>query len=160
MVEVAWLVLQSMLFASDLPGSGWRRLLLRAFGASVGEGVIFKPRVRIKFPWRLSIGAHSWIGEAVWIDNLAQVDIGAHACISQGAYLCTGNHDWASTSFDLLTQPIFIGDHTWVGAMSQLAPGSRLAHGSVLAMGSRLSGDTEIDSIYSGSPARRISART
>ncbi|AVP99871.1 colanic acid biosynthesis acetyltransferase WcaF [Ahniella affigens] len=153
LVEALWLVVQGWLFASDLPGSGWRRLLLRWFGAEIGQGVVIKPRVRVKFPWRLQIGDHAWIGEAVWIDNLARVEIGAHACVSQGAYFCTGNHDWRREDFALRTEPIVVGAHAWVGAMAQLAPGATLADGAILAMGSRLSGNTAPDRLYAGCPA-------
>lgn len=157
--EALWLLLQALLFASDLPGSGWRIWLLRRFGATVGTGVVIKPRVRVKFPWRLSIGDFAWIGEAVWIDNLAQVEIGAHACISQGAYFCTGNHDWRRQDFALRAEPIIVEAHAWVGAMAQLAPGSILAEGAILALGSRLSGRTEPDRIYDGCPARAVGTR-
>lgn len=153
LVEALWLLIQGWLFASDLPGSGWRCFLLRRFGAEIGTGVVIKPRVRVKFPWRLKVGDHAWIGEAVWIDNLALVQIGPHACVSQGAYFCTGNHDWRREDFALRTEAISIGAHAWVGAMAQLAPGSMLADGAVLAMGACLSGHTEPDRIYAGSPA-------
>ena len=68
-----------------------------------------KPGVRVKYPWRLRVGDHAWLGEDCWIDNLADVQIGAHACISQAAYLCTGNHDWADPAFALILGPITIG---------------------------------------------------
>lgn len=132
--EALWLVVSGVLVTSWLPGSGWRAWLLRAFGARIGKGVVLKPGVRVKFPWRLSIGDHSWIGEDVWIDNLAQVTIGAHACLSQGAYLCTGSHDWARDTFDLITRPITVGDHAWVGVRAVLAPGATLETGAVLSM--------------------------
>jgi len=89
-----------------LPFSSVRRFILRCFGAKVERGVVLKPGVRVKYPWRLSIGAHSWIGEDVWIDNLVEVRIGANACLSQGAYLCTGNHDWSDEFFGLQVLPI------------------------------------------------------
>jgi hypothetical protein len=89
----------------------------------VGTGVVIKPHVRVKFPWKLYIGDHSWIGESVWIDNLAQVTIGSNCCISQGAYLCTGSHRWDRDTFDLVTKPIVIEDQCWVGAMARVAPG-------------------------------------
>ena len=158
-IELAWLMVQAALFASDIPGSAWRRFLLRMFGAKVGDGVVIKPRVRVKFPWRLEIGAQSWIGEGVWIDNLATVSIGTHACISQGAYFCTGNHDWTASTFDLRAQTISVGDHAWVCAMATLLPGARLAEGSILLVGARLSGSSEPDSIYDGCPARKIAIR-
>ena len=145
LTEAAWIALQAVLFASWLPGSGWRVRLLRAFGASVGAGVVIKPHVSIKFPWRLEIGDHVWIGERVWIDNLDQVSIGSHSCISQGAYLCTGSHDWTDNGFALITRPINIGQGCWVGAHASIAPGSALEDGCVLAMTAfgvgRLEGD-------------------
>ncbi|MEL6920974.1 MAG: WcaF family extracellular polysaccharide biosynthesis acetyltransferase [Pseudomonadota bacterium] len=141
--ELFWLAVSAVLFESWLPGSGWRRQVLRAFGADIGKGVIIKPRVRVKFPWRLKIGDHSWIGEAVWIDNLAQVTVGSHCCLSQGAYLCTGSHDWTDPKFKLTTHPIEIGHGCWVGAKASLAPGTVLEDGVVVAMGKCVSGVLE-----------------
>lgn len=132
--EAAWVAVCGILFSSWLPGSGWRRLILRAFGAKVGRGVVFKPGVRVKFPWRLEVGERAWIGEDVWIDNLAQVTIGADTCISQAAYLCTGSHDWADSAFPLITRSIRIGSGCWVAARATLAPGAELGDGAVLGM--------------------------
>ena len=93
-----WYLINVVVFANPLfPFYGPKRLLLRLFGARIQRGVIIKPRVNIKYPWRLTVGENSWIGEGVWIDNLAEVVIGSNACISQGAYLLTGNHDYKST---------------------------------------------------------------
>jgi putative colanic acid biosynthesis acetyltransferase WcaF len=133
--EIAWLIVSALAVAGPLPGSGWRSALLRAFGAEVGAGVVLKPGVRIKFPWRLVIGENSWIGENVWIDNLAEVCIGRDACISQGAYLGTGNHDWTSPAFDLITAPVMIGNQCWVGAQATVAPGTQMEDGAILGMG-------------------------
>lgn len=158
--EVLWLVTSALLIGSWLPGSSWRIWLLRCFGAKVGSGAVIKPRVRVKFPWRLSIGAHCWIGEGTWIDNLAQVSIGQHACISQGAYLCTGSHDWGQREFDLIVQPITIGDHVWIGAKSRIAPGCRCGDGVVVTLGSVASGTLTPWTIYQGHPAHPIRKRT
>ena len=89
--------------------------LLRAFGAQIGRGVVIKPDVRIKFPWRLVVGKHTWIGQEAWIDNIAEVTIGSHVCISQGVYLCTGSHDHRKRAFDLIHKPIRVGDGAWLG---------------------------------------------
>ena len=69
------------------------------------KGVVIKPNVKIKYPWNLYIGNNSWLGEKVWIDNLDIVSVGNNCCISQGAYLLTGNHDYRSEyfGFDYLT---------------------------------------------------------
>lgn len=157
--ESAWLALGGVLVASRLPGSGWRARLLRAFGAQIGTGVVLKPGVRVKFPWRLSVGDHAWIGEDAWIDNLAQVSIGSNACISQGAYLCTGSHDWSSPTFDLIVKPITIGDAAWVAAKSTVGPGVTVGEGAVLGLGSTTSKDIDPWCIYFGAPAEFVKKR-
>lgn len=134
-VELLWLALQAMIFSTWFPGSRWRCTLLRLFGATIGRGVVIKPHVRVKFPWRLEIGDHVWIGEEVWIDNLVQVSVGGHSCISQGAYLCTGSHDWSDPNFGLITRPILIGKGCWVAARATLAPGCEMQAGAVLGTG-------------------------
>ena len=146
--EFCWMAVSGLLVESWLPGSGWRRQLLRAFGARIGKGVIIKPRVRIKFPWRFTVGDHSWIGEEVWIDNLSEVVVGSHCCLSQGAYLCTGSHDWTDPKFGLITRPITLGDACWIGAKALLAPGTRVESGAVLRMGSVASGRLAAWSVY------------
>jgi putative colanic acid biosynthesis acetyltransferase WcaF len=135
-IEALWLTCDGLFVSSGLPGSLLRILILRVFGARIASGVVIKPRVRVKFPWRLSIGAHSWIGEGVWIDNLAPVSIGAQCCISQGAYLCTGSHNWSKVTFDLVTKPILIEDGAWICAKATIGPGVRVGEGAVLALGS------------------------
>lgn len=132
--EALWLAVSGLLVASWLPGSHWRVALLRAFGARIAAGVVIKPHVRVKFPWRLEIGAHSWIGESVWIDNLAAVRIGKNVCISQGVYLCTGSHDWNRRTFDLRVGPIELHDHVWLCAMASVAPGTVVGEGAIIAM--------------------------
>lgn len=146
--EALWMVVSGTLFGSWLPGSGWRVKLLRAFGATVGQGAVIKPHVTIKFPWRLTIGDHVWIGERAWIDNLAEVTIGSHSCISQSAYLCTGSHDWTDPEFGLITRPIQIGNGCWVGARSSLAPGTTMEDGSILAMNTLGTGRLAANTIY------------
>lgn len=138
--EALWLIVSGLFVESWLPGSGWRVALLRLFGARMGEGIVIKPGMKVKFPWRLCVGNHSWLGERTWIDNLGQVTIGSHVCISQGAYLCTGSHDWISERFDLIVAPITVSDHAWICAYTTLAPGSSIGEGAVVTMGGTASG--------------------
>jgi putative colanic acid biosynthesis acetyltransferase WcaF len=133
--EVAWLTIQGIFISSWLPGSGWRVTLLRFFGARIGYGVVIKPGIYVKFPWRLYIGNHCWVGENVWIDNLADVSLADHVCVSQGVYLCTGSHDWNKAHFDLIVAPISVGSHAWLCAMSRIAPGVNIGEGAVLGFG-------------------------
>ena len=158
--QILWYGCSLLLFESGLlPVSGAKRAILRAFGARIGEGVVIKPQVRIKFPWRLAVGEHTWIGQGVWIDNLAEVRIGAHTCVSQGVYLCTGSHDHRSPGFELLTRPITIGDGAWIAAMAVLLPGTQVGDGALAAAGSVVSGDVAPRTIVSGNPARKTGDR-
>ncbi len=158
-VELAWFVVQGLLVDSWVPGSWHRIWLLRCFGARIGRVAVIKSHVRVKFPWRLVAGDHVWIGEGVWIDNLAEIRIGNHCCISQGAYLCTGSHDARRDSFELRTNPIVVGDRVWIGAAARVAPGLTLADGTLLQMGAVLTRSTQQDGIYAGNPAVLIKQR-
>jgi putative colanic acid biosynthesis acetyltransferase WcaF len=157
-IEACWYFIQALLVTSWVPGSWHRRMCLRLFGAKIGAGVVLKPGLRVKFPWRLVVGPHTWIGEDVWIDNLAPVAIGRDCCFSQGVYLCTGNHDWSRETFDLMTMPVTIHDHAWLAAKSVVAPGVVIGEGVVLGLGSVATCDLKEWQIYQGNPA--VSVRT
>lgn len=160
-VQVLWHFIGSPLLSSWIfPFSSFKVAVLKLFGAQIGTSVRIKPGVKVKFPWRLAIGNHSWIGEGVWIDNLANVTIGEHSVVSQGAYLCTGNHNWNKPSFDLITEPITVHDHCWIAAKAILLPGAICETGSVLTAGSISGGRLESLKIYQGNPAKAIRDRT
>ena len=129
------------------------------FGAQIGKGVVIKQGVRIKYPWQLIIGDHVWIGECVWIENHTKVIIRNNCCISQGAYLCTGNHRWDRYSFDLTTHPIRVEDHCWIGAMTRISPGVTCAAGAVLTIGSVATNDLEQWHIHTGNPVKPVKVR-
>src|SRR5262245_33150703 len=123
-VEALWYLVKCGVFLSPLPfPNRLKCFLLRAFGAHIGEGVVIKPRVNIHLPWKLVIGNFAWIGEEVFILNLEPVTLGAHCCISQRAFLCTGNHDYAEPDMPYRNKPIIIEDGAWVGAQVFVAPG-------------------------------------
>lgn len=136
------------------PVSSLRVLMLRLFGAKIGRGVVIKPGVSVKYPWMLEIGDYSWIGEDVWIDNLAQVTIGANCCISQGAMLLCGNHNYKLETFDLMVKSIIIEDGAWIGAQSTVCPGVMVKKEAVLAVGSIATSVLESSTIYQGNPAK------
>ena len=129
------------------------------FGATIGEGVVFKPSINIKYPWKLTIDDYAWIGERVWIDNIEPVYIGKSACLSQGAMLLTGNHNYKKTTFDLTAQPITIEKGAWVGAKSIVCPGVTCYSHSVLSVGSVATSDLESYGIYQGNPAQFVKKR-
>lgn len=158
--RAAWFFLgQPLLHASWLPSASLRVGLLRLFGARIGRGVIIKPSVSVKYPWHLSVGDHCWIGEHAWIDNLTSVSIESNVCISQGAYLCTGNHDWSDPAFGLMIAPIHLSEGSWAGARCILAPGARLGRCAVASAGAVITGDVPDFAIYAGNPARFVKTR-
>ena len=152
--RAAWLFIGLPLFRSSLlPFSGLRVALLRMFGAAIGNGVVIHSEVIVKYPWHLQVGAHCWIGERVWIDNLTTVRLGNNVCISQGCYICTGNHDWTDPSFGLIVRPVELHDGAWAGAMSTLLPGVILGEGAVAGAGSVVAQAIPPYEVHTGNPA-------
>ncbi len=158
--QLLWYFVGSPLVQSYLlPISAIKVSTLRVFGAKIGQGVRIKPGVRIKFPWRLTVDDYAWIGEDAWIDNLAYVTIGSHVCISQGVYLCTGNHDWKDPNFKLITAPIHIQESSWIAAKSVIGPGVTVGKGAILALGGVTGRSLEAMTVYAGNPAQPIKKR-
>jgi putative colanic acid biosynthesis acetyltransferase WcaF len=154
LVQMAWFFLGApLLRLTVLPFSGVRRGLLRLFGAHIGRGVVIKPGVRVKYPWLLATGDHCWIGEDCWIDNLAPVTLGSSVCLSQGAYLCTGNHDWSDPAFGLMVRQIRVEDGAWVGARAVLGPGAAIGECAVVTAGSVIARCVPAFEIHGGNPA-------
>lgn len=122
-VQASWLA------CSGLVATRWwcprklRVALLRAFGASIAPGTVIRHNVRIHWPWKLTVGANTWIGDGAWILNLEPVTIGSDSCISQEAMLCTGSHDRTSPSFEFDNAPIVVGDHVWIAARATILRG-------------------------------------
>lgn len=160
LVRALWIVVEALVLRNPLSvwskGKVW---VLRLFGARIGVGTVIKPSVSIKHPWFLEVGDHVWLGEHLWIDNLAPVRIGSHACLSQGAMLLTGNHDYKKVRFDFQSKPIVIEDGAWVGAMCTVCPGVTVRRGAVLAVGSVATKDLEPFGVYQGNPAVKVRER-
>lgn len=149
-----WFFLASPVVRSSvMPSSSLRTFLLRAFGAQIGEGVVWKPGLHVKHPWRLTVGDHSWIGEDCWIDSIVDITIGSNTCVSQGAYLCTGNHDWSDPTFGLRLSPIVIGDGAWIGAQAVVCPGVTVEDLAILTAGSVAAKSIPAAEVHGGNPA-------
>jgi putative colanic acid biosynthesis acetyltransferase WcaF len=152
--QVTWYFVNIIFFKNPFNVlSGLKIALLRWFGAELGNGVVIKPAVNIKFPWKLKVGHHSWIGEDVWIDNLSEVTIGSNVTLSQGCLLLTGTHDHSKTSFDFLSQPIILEDGVWIGAKAVVYGGVTCRTHSILGIGSVAEKELEPYMIYKGNPA-------
>ncbi len=159
-VQTLWFCLGSpLLSARWLPGFNWRASLLRLFGAEIGFRCRIKPGLRVKFPWRLTVGDACWLAEDAWLDNLAPITIGDRVCISQGVYVCTGNHNFRSPGFDLRLGSITIGSDVWIAAQAVLAPGTEIGNGAVVALGAVVSGKVPVGVIMRGNPAVAVGYR-
>lgn len=155
----SWYAISALLFHTGLiPFSSILVLILRLFGASIGTGVRIKPGIRIKYPWKLSVDDYSWLA-ACYIENLDQVIIGKHVCVSQEAMLLTGNHNYKTTTFDLITLPIIIQDGAWIGAKAVVCPGVIVASHAILCVGSVATRNMDAYMIYQGNPATKIRKR-
>lgn len=148
-----WYFTNVVWFNSAFPVNGIKVFILRLFGAKIGSGVVIKPRVNIKYPWKLAVGNNVWIGEHVWIDNIANVSIGDNVCLSQGSMLLCGNHDYKKQSFDLILGDIILESGVWIGAKAIVCPGVTCFSHAVLAVGSIATSDLQSYKIYQGNPA-------
>lgn len=158
--ELLWIVISLVFFRlCPLSFSSFKCFLLRCFGSRIGCGVVIKPGVKITFPWKLEIGDHVWLGEECWLLNLAPITIGSHVCISQRAFLCTGNHNFKSPTFDLIVQPIVVQNGAWIGAASFVGPGVTFGTNAVLTAGSIISKNLDPSGIYRGNPASCVRKR-
>lgn len=132
--------------------SGLRVRMLRAFGAEIGEGVVFRPRTRVKFPWKLRIGARSWIGEGVWFHNQDHIHVGQDVVISQETLITTGSHAHRR-DMALLTRPVVVDDGAWITSRCVVLGGSRVGRSSVVAPMSLVSGERiPAAEIWGGNP--------
>ena len=156
-----WYMTNALFLINPLnPFSSLKVFFLRLFGARIGKGVVIKQSVNIKYPWRLSIGDYTWIGERVWIDNLANVSIGKNCCLSQGAMLLCGNHNYKKETFDLIIGDIVLEDGAWVGALSMVCPGVTLKTHAILSVSSVATETLEAYWMYKGNPAQKVRERS
>jgi len=159
-VQLWWLVQGTLFSWSPQFMYGWRRWLLRLFGAKVGKHVLIRPSVRITYPWKLSIGDYSWVGDFAELYTLAPIQIGHNAVVSQYCYLCTGSHRVDSDTFEIYAKPIIVEDEVWLAAGVFVHPSVTISRGSVVAARSIVRATTAPYGIYAGEPLRRIRNRT
>lgn len=155
-----WWLVQAIAFPlSPHPWNGFRRWLLRRFGAEIGKKTIIRPTVRVTYPWKVKVGDYSWLGDDVVLYSLDKISIGEHCVISQQSYLCTGSHDLSDRNFHLIVAPIEIGNGVWVATDCFVAPGIQI--GSNATIGARSSVFQSIPSGYVawGTPCKPVYPR-
>jgi putative colanic acid biosynthesis acetyltransferase WcaF len=139
--------------------SGLRIRVLRAFGASIGAGVVFRPRTRVKFPWKLHIGDRSWIGEGVWFHNQDHIHVGHDVVISQETFLTTGSHAHRR-DMALLTRPIRIEPGAWITSRCMVLGGANVGRSALVRPLSVIGADAvPAGEVWGGNPATRIGPR-
>ena len=154
MVQLWWIIQDTLFRWSPQFLFGWRRFLLRLFGAQIGENVLIRPTARITYPWKVAIGDHSWIGDEVILYSLGEIQIGAHVVISQRAYICTGNHDYTKLNFAISAEPIEIAAEVWIATDTFIAPGVKIGPGCVVGARSSVFEDLPGGKICFGNPAK------
>lgn len=158
-VQLWWLVQATLFSRSPQFMYKWRASLLRLFGAKIGNGVIIRPTVKITYPWKLSIGDNSWIGDDVVLYTLGEITIGHDSIVSQRSYLCTGSHDYNKETFDIRQSPIVIGNSCWLATDVFVAPGITIGDESVVGARSSVFNSIQAKVICRGNPAVTIRTR-
>lgn len=158
-VQLWWIVQASFFSWSPQFLYGWRRFLLRLFGASIGSNVIIRPSVSVTYPWKVSIGDNSWIGDDVVLYSLGEIEIGENVVVSQKSYLCTGYHDYAKKAFPIFEKKIILKDECWLATDVYVAPGVEIGKGTVVGARSSVFQDLEGGKVYVGSPAKFLKNR-
>jgi putative colanic acid biosynthesis acetyltransferase WcaF len=158
-VQLWWLVQATLFRWSPQLLYGWRRFLLRLFGARIGRHVLLRPSVQVTYPWKLEIGDYSWIGDDVVLYTLGNVHIGAHAVLSQKSYICTGSHNPQRIGFDIFALPVWIGDQCWIASDVFVAPGVSIGDGAVIGARSTVFDDMPAGMVCRGNPAVPVRPR-
>jgi putative colanic acid biosynthesis acetyltransferase WcaF len=145
---------------SPRPFHGWRRLLLRAFGAKVERGCHVYPKAMIWAPWNLSLGESAAIADGADVYNPSPITIGRFAVVSQGAYLCGASHDYTSSRFPLISDSIVVGEHAWIAARAIVQMGVTVGPGCVIGAGSVVTRDMPAWTVCAGNPCRPLKPYT
>ena len=155
-----WQIMWMLLYRpSPIPLHGWRRFLLRVFGAQIGLGAHPYPSARIWAPWNLVMGDHSCLSHQVDCYCVDKIELGAHATVSQYSFLCTATHDYTQRDMSLMTAPIYIGAHAWVTADVFVSPGVTVGEGAVVGARSTVIRDVAPWTVVAGCPPRVVGQR-
>ncbi|HHP7232178.1 MAG TPA: hormogonium polysaccharide biosynthesis acetyltransferase HpsU [Xenococcaceae cyanobacterium] len=158
---ILWWLVQAIAFPLSLHNfNRFRCWLLRLFGAKVGQGVVIRPTARFTYPWKITIGDYSWIGDDVVLYSIDQIEIGSHCVISQKSYLCTGSHDIQDRAFSLVTAPIKIGNGAWIATDCFIAPGVNIGSNAVIGAKSGVFGNIMQAQVAWGVPCTARYPRT
>lgn len=158
-VTYSWQLAEMLLVTNRLQISSRLRVaVLRKFGATIGEGVVFRPRTRVKSPWNLTIGDHSWIGDGVWFHNRDRITIGHDVVVSQESYLTTGAHAMR-TDMGLITRPIVIESGAWITSRCVVLGGAHIGRSAVISPMTVVKGSIPANAIVSPADPKIVGSR-
>jgi putative colanic acid biosynthesis acetyltransferase WcaF len=158
-VQLWWIVQATLFRWSPQVAYGFRRMLLRMFGAEVGTKVLIRSTATVTYPWKVRIGDFSWIGDDVVLYSLGRIDIGAHAVVSQRSYLCAGDHDANIADFPIRPMPIVIEDGVWIATDVFVGPCVTVRRNAVVGARSSVFKDVPPDMVCHGNPCRPVRPR-
>jgi putative colanic acid biosynthesis acetyltransferase WcaF len=158
-VQLWWLVQATLFHGSPQVMYGFRRWLLRVFGARIGKGVMLRPTVEVTYPWKLTIGDWSWIGDHATLYTLGEIHIGANAVVSQHSYICSASHDYTAPAFEIYDDPVHIESEAWVASHVFVAPGVKIGRGAVIGARSVVLNDMPEMMLCAGYPAKPLRHR-
>ncbi len=159
-IILLWWLIQGMCFPLTLhPWNGLRCWILRRFGARIGQGVVIRPTARFTYPWNVTLGDHSWVGDDVVVYSLATITVGQHCVISQKSYLCTGSHNIHDPQFGLEVAPIVIENGAWIATDCFVAPGVTVGANTVVGARSSVFKSLPSGRVCRGSPCKPVALR-
>lgn len=158
-VQLWWLAQSTVFGLSPQFMFGWRRFILRLFGARIGKNVLIRPSVKVTYPWKVSIGDRAWVGDDAVLYSLGEIVIGNDSVISQRCYICAAAHDYSKPGFDIYAKKIEIGNEVWVATGVFVAPGVRIGDGVVVGAGSNVFTSLPPFMVCYGSPAKPVRKR-
>lgn len=154
--RVLWALVNPVFRFSPRPLWGWRRGILRLFGAQVGRGVHVYPTARIAMPWNIVLEDDCAIGDHVILYSLGAIHVGPRATVSQYAHLCAGSHNWRDPAMPLMKLPIYIGADVWVCAQAFIGPNVIIEENSIIGACAVITRNVPRNAVYAGNPARKI----
>ena len=157
--RVLWAFGRWLIVLSPRPCFGWRRCVLRLFGARVGAHVSIYPSTRLYMPWNVELGEWSALGEDVLVYSLTRVRIGRRATLSYRAHVCGGTHDFSRPERPLVKLPVVVEDDAWVGTDAFLGPGVTVGKGAIVGARAVVVRDVQPMQIVAGNPARPVGRR-
>lgn len=138
---------------------GWRRFLLRMFGAKIGKGVLIRRSATVTYPWKLTIGNWCWVGDHATLYTLGEITIDENTVISHHAYLCTASHDYTRPTFDQFAKAIHVESEAWIATNVFVGPGVTIGRGAVVGACSVVLKDVPANIVCAGNPLKVLRTR-